>query len=129
MAEPSCAVNVRAAAGPAPSSVAPKTVHSLREVLQPDEAVRIIGASHDLDFPPIPISIVGVLRVAGGPMLPRLVLRHHELMSQSLMGDLFRTDRDQFMILVNKFVEFVIDARGGLDRCSRQQLLPMPPLA
>jgi len=120
-AEAASCTGDRRAVGPTAPGLAPsRIVHSLREALQPDEAIRVIDASHDLDFPPIPFPSLRVLRIAGEPMLRKLVLRHHELMRQSSIGDLFPADREQFMILVHKAGEFVVEACGGPDRYSAQ---------
>lgn len=100
---------------PLPSESGPpaQIVHSLQEALRPDEAVRTVAPSHDLDFPPVPFPSLRVLRATGQPMLRTLVARHHLLLRASPIGALLPADDTVFARLVDRVTDFVIEACGG----------------
>jgi hemoglobin len=67
----------------------------------------------DLAFPPTTIPAPSVLADVGEAGLRDLVRRHHELLRQSSIGDLFPADPKHFAFVVEKISTFIIETIGG----------------
>jgi hemoglobin len=82
---------------------------------------RIVGASYDLDFPAVQFPSMRIIDVVGEPALRQLVRRHHNLLRESEIKDLFSADDAIFAATVEKIADFVVESCGGSQNYSRKQ--------
>ena len=83
-------------------------------------ADRVKPASHDLDFPPVPLPSPRVLELVGEDGLRRAVARMYELLRASELGQMFPDDAATFAAVVEKNADFIVEACGGAPRYSER---------
>lgn len=96
-----------------PVDKAERTVHSLQEALQVDEHIRLVGAGHDLDFPPVPFPSRRVIQSAGEARIREVVTRHHALLRDSVIAGLYPADPVKFAEATTRAADFIVEACGG----------------
>jgi hemoglobin len=74
---------------------------------------RLVGATHELDFPELKFPSASVLEIAGEASLRKLVRRHHDLLRNSKIGGMFSADEREYEAAVNKIADYVVESCGG----------------
>jgi hemoglobin len=67
----------------------------------------------DLIFPPLPMPSPAVFAAVGETSLRELVVRHHERLRLSSIGDLFPSDPRRFAAVVERIATFMVEMTNG----------------
>ncbi|MDR3163371.1 MAG: globin [Helicobacteraceae bacterium] len=74
---------------------------------------RVIPASRDFDYPTVFFPDGELLKKIGAEALRKLVFRHHSLLRESEIGNMFPKDEEEFLRRVSAIADFIVEACGG----------------